>query len=431
MCLSSTKRSLFGMHPKLLSCLAGAITPALIAMTGPVLAGGGVYEPTAQITMPSGALMKSFDISYVDPTLGIYMLGDRTSKSVDVFSTSTNQLIKQIGQGNFSGATPSNNNAGPDGVFITDHTKVWAGDGPSLLKIFDYSSGALLQTINTGGTTRVDEMCWDPDHKVIMAVNNAENPPFATFVSSDTLAVLGKLSFTSATNGAEQCQYSSQTGKFYMALPEVNGPGDNTAPGGVAVINPTTFAIEQTFTPPPASCRGPQGAALGPNFQLALNCNATPTSVIIDIRNGNLIATLPSGTGEGDMVWYNPGDNRYIFTASNAGARTPGFPQQRVAIVDNNASYSTQLIITSNLAANGNHSVAADPVKNQIYMPISAGSNAGICSSVGGSDAQGCIAVFTNPDDTMCLAGGAPVIGVSPDNSTSFLRTLCLLHAVP
>ena len=55
---------------------------------------------------------------------------------------------------------------------------------------------------------------------------------------------------------------------------------------------------------------------------------------------------------------------------------------------------------TKNIAGRNAHSVAADPVFNQVYVPIPAG-NSTVCSAAGGatSDANGCIAVFTTPND--------------------------------
>lgn len=49
------------------------------------------------------------------------------------------------------------------------------------------------------------------------------------------------------------------------------------------------------------------------------------------------------------------------------------------------------------------HSVAADPIFNQIYVPIPSAAGLNACSNAGGSDAQGCIAVFTSvgSDDQM------------------------------
>jgi hypothetical protein len=43
---------------------------------------------------------------------------------------------------------------------------------------------------------------------------------------------------------------------------------------------------------------------------------------------------------------------------------------------------------------------AADAVTNQVYVPIPAGVST-VCSSKGGNDANGCIAVFKSPNDDM------------------------------
>jgi hypothetical protein len=62
-----------------------------------------------------------------------------------------------------------------------------------------------------------------------------------------------------------------------------------------------------------------------------------------------------------------------------------------------------------------NHSVAADALTGNVYVPIVANS-ANICSTFGGSDANGCIAVVTS-------AGGAAVIvaAIAPSARTSAL----------
>jgi hypothetical protein len=440
--------SKFAAQPRLLSYLAGVIAPALLALAGPATAqspvgvGGAAFTTKTAITLPGGQKISSFDISFVDPVISTYVLADRTNKSIDVINTQTNTLVKQL-FANFAGFTGNNDTSGPDGVMIIDHVQVWAGDAGSLLKIIDLNSGALLNTINTGGVNRVDEMCFDPVHRIAMMANNADDPPFVTFVSANPgNAILKRLNFDGsngtphATNGIEQCQWSPQTGKFIIAVPEINGPGNNTQPGGVTVIDPVSLTVDTTFIVSTPSCRGPQGTAIGPNFELALNCNATGTSVIIDVRNGNLIAALPNQTGGGDMVWYNPGDNRYFFANAGNGF-TPPATTQVLAVVNegnifNNFNANTAEIVITRTSAGGNvHSVAADPVLNQVYVPISSGANAGLCTQGGGNEAQGCIVVLTNPDDTMCNVGGSPVISVQNDNSPSFFRTLCLLHAVP
>ena len=74
------------------------------------------------------------------------------------------------------------------------------------------------------------------------------------FLSTKTYAVTGKITMMDgtagspkATAGIEQCQWSRRTGKFYLNIPEVNGPGDDTAPGAVLVIDPVSMTIEKTL----------------------------------------------------------------------------------------------------------------------------------------------------------------------------------------
>src|SRR5437868_1098317 len=83
---------------------------------------------------------------------------------------------------------------------------------------FDISTGApiagITNPISTGPSpNRADEMCYDPADKILAVVNNADDPPFITFISTVTKLVLGKISFDGtvqngtpvpkATNGAE------------------------------------------------------------------------------------------------------------------------------------------------------------------------------------------------------------------------------------
>src|SRR5215510_534753 len=226
----------------LASLLAGVLAPALVmtALT-PAAAEDGLV-PSAQITLPTK--ITSFDISFVDPALNIYILGDRTGNAVDVIDTTTNTLILQAGKGLFTGATGNNDTSGPDGVLIVNHREIWAGDGDSTMKVLSLSTGQLLATISTGGAHRVDEMCHDPVHGIVLAANNAEDPfPFVTFFTVRGHRAVKKIVFDGtnntpkATNGIEQCQWSPRTGKFYITVPEVNGPGQgppnaNQKPGG-------------------------------------------------------------------------------------------------------------------------------------------------------------------------------------------------------
>jgi hypothetical protein len=392
------------MSSKLLrrAYLANALFPILLLTGGAASAADEVFRPTTAITLPAGQTILSFDISFVDPLVGLYILGDRTNKAVDVIDTDTNTVLVQLGKGSFKGATGNNDTSGPDGVLIVRHREVWAGDGDSTFKVIDLFSQQITHTISTGGTKRVDEMCHDPRDHLVMMANNAETPfPFASLVSTKTYAIVKKITFDGtggtpkAVNGAEQCQWNHRTGKFYIALPEIDGTG---GAGGVAVIDPKTMAVEATFVVPLASCQAPQGMAIGPDHQILLGCNgaggADHPTAIIDERNGKVIRTLKNQSGA-DMVWFNPGDGHYFLARSSAVGSN-----QLLGVVDSDGIRQDQSIpITLTPGTPNAHSVAADPVMNQIYVPIPGGGKSNICSTAGGSDAQGCIAVFTTPND--------------------------------
>ena len=402
-------------------------------------------------------------------------MGDRTNKGVDVINTSNNTFVMTAGAGVFKGATGNNNTSGPDGAMIVVHREIWAGDGDSTLKVLSLSTGALLATISTGGQFRVDEMCYDPVHNIGFAANNADTPPFITAISYRTHSIVGKIVFDgtnntpNATDGIEQCVYNARDGMIYVAVPEINGPGDNSVAGGVSRINPATNAVLSTAVIPFASCSGPQGMAGGPvvggHGTMLQGCNGAvangtanrPTSVIADGSadafggpgNGTaaiVVATLPFQAGN-DMVYYNSGDNHYYLArsgnnsqvnpngngsgsmtcpavveagpygsdiANSAGTQVPspgpqGFAGPQALGMVNASTFQIDADTIIGLgnctapAANPhgtNHSVAADSVHTQIYVPIAStafnSGTTGPCTTGGGSDANGCIAVYTH-----------------------------------
>jgi hypothetical protein len=297
--------------------------------------------------------------------------------------------------------------------------------------------------------------------------------------------ILGRINFdgtvqhgggigVNGTNGIEQCQYNPRDGKIYVSVPEVNGPGDNSAPGAVARINPVTMQIEAAPLIPIAACSGPQGLAVGPVVgtfgELLTGCNGAvanaaanrPTALVDDGTAGGTFGasvSLSWQTGN-DMVWYNSGDNHYFLARSgnnspvNPNVMTDGFRPHCPAVPGNtlpNGQYGGDIYKTANVqgeaysaagsqtfagpqalgminaqtlendpdtiiglancagtdfGAGGqanphgtNHSVAADSVHNQVYVPIASTAFTGqqvpaVCSTGGGSDANGCIAVY-------------------------------------
>jgi hypothetical protein len=407
--MRATSRGIFSRKITL-AYFAGALT-ALPFMAGTASA-DEVFKATSAVTGLGSQKIVAFDISFVDPALKLYILGDRTNKAVDVVDTTSNAVIAQVGKGTFTGATGDNNTSGPDGVLFVDRKEIWAGDGNSTVKIFAWPSGTLVvPPLSTGGSNRVDEMCYDPRDHLVMVANNAESPsPFATLIDSTTHTIKKKITFDGtngtpkATNGAEQCQWDRRTGKFYISIPEINGPGDNSVAGGVSVIDPKTMKVEKTFIISHDYCAGPQGMAIGPDDQILLGCNGASgdgkhSTVIINEESGGIIAVLHNQSGA-DEVWFNEGDGHYFLARSAAFG-----PNQLLGVVDAFGHREDQSVPIARSATINAHSVAADPEENQVYVPIP-GSNTAfplgvstVCSSVGGSDIQGCIAVFTTKHD--------------------------------
>jgi hypothetical protein len=118
-----------------------AAASTILLLMGAAASADEIFSARTQITLPGSQNISSFDISYVDPVIGLYLLSDRTNKSIDVIDTTTNTLLVQLtATPAFAGATLSNNNAGPDGVITVGHREVWAGDGPSQVKVIDLFS---------------------------------------------------------------------------------------------------------------------------------------------------------------------------------------------------------------------------------------------------------------------------------------------------
>jgi len=236
-------------------CLSGAIPAVLfgavsLAPTGAVAADCTFTQPlTTQtrcltaVSIPGNPL-RSFDISFVNPDRAEFYLADRSNSGIDVIDTRTLTWKRTIGGFvgivlNGAGTAVDNNHSGPDGV--TTHGRwLYAGDGDSTLKVIDLDSppaAALKQSITTGGTTRVDEMALTENGKLLLAANNAEDPPFATLFaangddSTSHVTKITKITVDPAIMPAgfglsiEQPAWEPKTRRFYTSIPIIaNNP---------------------------------------------------------------------------------------------------------------------------------------------------------------------------------------------------------------
>src|ERR1700730_1487220 len=113
--MRTTSNGLFSRKIRL-AYLVGAVA-ALPFMAGTASA-DEVFKATSAVTGLDKQQIVGFDISFVDPHLKLYILGDRTNKAVDVVDTETNAIVTQVGKGTLKGATGNHNTSGPDGVLI-------------------------------------------------------------------------------------------------------------------------------------------------------------------------------------------------------------------------------------------------------------------------------------------------------------------------
>jgi hypothetical protein len=379
--------------------------------------------------------LRAFDISWVDQRSQLYYLADRSNASVDVFDAKRNQFVKQItANPPFAGVAlkPNPNNppggqvadndrSGPNGVVVSGHF-LFVSDAGSRVVSFDLRTDPPTQVsdVSTGGAERLraDELAYDPDDGMLLVVNNADSPPFATLiqVTKDTgeLTVGSRITFDQAhsgfdaTNGAEQPAWDPGTRRFYQSIPEVNGPGDGTGiDGGVARINPHTAVVEQLF--PVQFCQ-PAGLTVGPHRNLLLGCSqpfdtagkawsasdpdsAAPISVILDARTGTIVKNV-AGVSGNDEVWFNHGDGQYYLAARN----NPTGPV--LGVIDAESHTLVQLVPTINTAgkptatppivAGTAHSVAVDSTNNHALVPLPANNVFPDCLN-------GCIGVYGTP----------------------------------
>ena len=387
------------------SLATGTMAVLLLAGGGPARADGGPARAGEALSLVTtidvgGNGLGAFDISDDDPAIDLYVLADRTNGSVDMVDASDDTFIGRIG--GFTGNVVVNGKAdpslsGPDGVVVVDHKQIWAGDGDSTMKVIDIASRKIIDTISTGGKFRVDEMAWDSRDHLVAAANNADTPPFVTVFDTTTHKIVGKITFDGTngtpdtTNGIEQPQWSPQTGMFYVSVPQV---GPNVANGGVSVIDPHTLKVVTTY--PVQNCT-PGGLTLGPRHQALIGCsgsfgtspNVVTQSVVIDIKTGNVVATIP--VGGNDEVWYDRGSNHYYLPA-HGNLDNTGKAMPVLAFVDG----GTNMFDGSVPMSTSSHSVAASRLNQHVFLPVGfvpPGSPAGTDPN-NPCPAHGCIAVY-------------------------------------
>jgi hypothetical protein len=361
----------------------------------PVVPIGAIGVPGTSSANP----FVNFDQARVDPRLQLLFISSRSSSAVAIIDAFTDRIVGATPPV-FAGVGVDSPHSGPDGNVVAGRY-LFAGDYPSVVRVFDLSvsltSPPEVAVISTGGAYRADEMDYDPEDHLVIVSNGDSTPAFVSLISTTTLKLVKQVTFD-GTNGTPDTSqggigsvlYDARTHKFLISIPEV---GSDLTAGAVAVMDPATAKVTQVFSGL-NNCM-PSGMAQGPGDNVLVTCDPgfpapdpvafAPRTYVINGTTGAILADLTQ-VGGVDYGAYNPADHRYYlgardyFTNPNAKTASPV-----LGVIDADTNQWVENIPTGTDA----HSVTANPVNDQIFVPIE-NPNA-LCGKL-----PGCVSVFTD-----------------------------------
>jgi len=324
-----------------------------------------------QVIRIPGAPLVSTDLLWVDQAGERLYFADRSNFGVDIIDAENAVYVGRVT--GFVGPTGANG-GGPNGLLVTPDNKLWVGDGNSIVQVVDLAANPprIIQSINTRGTNRADELAYDPVDHIVLVGNDRETPPYATLISTDDYRILGTIPFRDAT-GLEQPWWDPQLHRFLLNVPSTTSY--------IAVIDPKTMVVGPTY--PVGACSG-TGLTLGPFQRLLVACGKP---IIMNAVNGDIIATITQVNG-GDEVWYNAGDGQFYVTSTDSTGATV------LGVIDALTSTWRQ-----NVPAPGARNVAALAGNNYVFAvvraPAANTTDTTVCAA-NGVIGTGCVAVFAH-----------------------------------
>lgn len=377
----------------------------------------------------AGKSINGYDLSVFDPSNQLFYFTDRTNNGIDVFSAATNSYVTQIGSGLFAGSQGGNNDiAGPNGLYLSTTTGggsiLLAGNGTSNVIGFNLNAAgtaAVGPTINVStavaGTpsppNRVDGVAYAPAANTILAANNASDPGFLTLINNATGTVMKSIVLNGTTtdsngnlypnvggNGVEATIFNTARGTYFVAIPTlgVDGSGNPADSGGVIELDASNGNLLHTYSFASLGLSGacsPTGLVQGAGASMFVACS-DPTasgSVLLD-PTGNGSIKVAVGVEGGDQTAYDPTNNTFF---ESARFQTGG---PVLGVID-----ASTLAVQLLPGAFNIHSVAVDPVSNEVFVatsPASAGVNP-YCTN-------GCIAVFAPATTAVPEPASLPLI---------------------
>jgi hypothetical protein len=172
------------------------------------------------------------------------------------------------------------------------------------ITMWDAKTLTVLKTIDVDG--RPDGILCDSYNRRVWILSHV--PPFATVIDAKQGTVVGTLDL----GGAPEQAVSDGKGTIYVNISDK---------ANIAVVDAKSMTVKAHYD---LSSRGSGGSGLAYDARhhilFAYYRQPTPTVVILDARNGNVITTLPTGVGV-DTVAFNPATQEAI-SAENGGTMT-------------------------------------------------------------------------------------------------------------
>jgi hypothetical protein len=239
-----------------------------------------------------------------------------------------------------------------------------------MVRVISTKTHKLIANISTGSVNRADEFAYDATSGIVVASNPNETPPYVSVINASNRTVMGRITFTDATDGIEQPAFNPENGEFYVSV-----PATTSLPGGaIQTLSIKNMSIARTIPLP--DCK-PAGIVFGPGSHMFVSCSADQiadfgfaASYVISGTTGAVIANI-SGVAGVDQVTYSNKTNMYYASAYQmlAGGRRDGAPAPVLAIIDAGTNRLVQTIPTDNVTA---HSVAVDSSTGDVAVPIRA-----------------------------------------------------------
>jgi DNA-binding beta-propeller fold protein YncE len=172
------------------------------------------------------------------------------------------------------------------------------------ITMWDANTLQVIKTIDVDG--RPDGILFDPFNERVWVLSH--RPPYATVIDAKEGTVVGTLD----VGGAPEQGVSDGKGKVYINISDK---------ANIAVIDAKAMTVTAHYDMS-AKGTGGSGLAYDPKNHIlfAYYRQPSPTVVIVNADSGNIITTLPTGTGV-DTVAFNPNTMEAI-SAENGGTMT-------------------------------------------------------------------------------------------------------------